>query len=125
GSSGSSGAGSATITYSVLEETDRGSLVGNLAKDLGLSLRELITRGAQILSKGNKQLLQLEQKSGNLLLKEKLDREELCGSTNPCILHFQVLLKSPVQFIQGEIQLQDVNDHAPEFMEDESGPSSG
>ncbi|XP_036060656.1 protocadherin beta-14-like isoform X1 [Onychomys torridus] len=112
-------AGSATIKYSVLEETDRGSLVGNLAKDLGLGLRDLVIRGAQILNKGNKQLLQLEQKSGNLVLKEKLDREELCGSTDPCTLHFQLLLKSPVQFIQGEIQLQDVNDHAPEFMEDE------
>ncbi|XP_051019085.1 protocadherin beta-14 [Acomys russatus] len=112
-------AGSVSIKYSVLEETDRGSLVGNLAKELGLSLRELVVRGAQILSKGNRQLLQLEQKSGDLLLKEKLDREELCGSTDPCILHFQVLLNSPVQFIQGEIQLQDVNDHAPEFMEDE------
>ncbi|XP_041516158.1 protocadherin beta-14 [Microtus oregoni] len=112
-------AGSATVKYSILEETDRGSLVGNLAKDLGLGLRDLVIRGAQILNKGNKQLLQLEQKSGNLVLKEKLDREELCGSTDPCILYFQVLLKSPVQFIQGEIQLQDVNDHAPEFMEDE------
>ncbi|XP_027253886.2 protocadherin beta-14 isoform X2 [Cricetulus griseus] len=112
-------AGSVTIKYSVLEETDRGSLVGNLAKDLGLGLRDLVTRGAQILNKGNKQLLQLEQKSGKLVLKEKLDREELCGSMDPCILQFQVLLKSPVQFIQGEIQLQDVNDHAPEFMEDE------
>ncbi|XP_040597860.1 protocadherin beta-14 [Mesocricetus auratus] len=112
-------AGSATIKYSILEETDRGSLVGNLAKDLGLGLRDLVSRGAQILNKGNKQLLQLEQKSGNLVLKEKLDREELCGSMDPCILHFQVLLKNPVQFIQGEIQLQDVNDHAPEFMEDE------
>uniref|UniRef100_A0A8C8UE97 Protocadherin beta 14 n=1 Tax=Peromyscus maniculatus bairdii TaxID=230844 RepID=A0A8C8UE97_PERMB len=112
-------AGSATIKYSVLEETDRGSLVGNLAKDLGLGLRDLVIRGAQVLNKGNKQLLQLEQKSGNLVLKEKLDREELCGSTDPCTLHFQVLLKNPVQFIQGEIQLQDVNDHAPEFMEDE------
>ncbi|KAM7320175.1 hypothetical protein ACRRTK_020618 [Alexandromys fortis] len=112
-------AGSATVKYSILEETDRGSLVGNLAKDLGLGLRDLVIRGAQILNKGNKQLLQLEQKSGNLVLKEKLDREELCGSTDPCILYFQVLLKSPVQFIQGEIQLQDVNDHAPEFTENE------
>ncbi|KAL6048619.1 hypothetical protein STEG23_002304 [Scotinomys teguina] len=112
-------AGSATIKYSVLEETDRGSLVGNLAKDLGLGLRDLAIRGAQILNKGNKQFLQLEQKSANLVLKEKMDREELCGNTDPCTLHFQVLLKSPVQFIQGEIQLQDVNDHAPEFMENE------
>ncbi|XP_032192333.1 protocadherin beta-17-like [Mustela erminea] len=111
--------GSTTIKYSVLEERESGSFVTNLAKDLGLSLGELDARGARILSKGNQQYLQLEQKSGNLLLKEKLDREELCGDTDPCILHFQVLLKSPVQFIQGELQLQDVNDHAPEFLENE------
>ncbi|XP_011945944.1 PREDICTED: protocadherin beta-17 [Cercocebus atys] len=112
-------AGSATIKYSVLEERDSGSFVANLAKDLGLGVGELAARGARILSKGNKQYLQLEQKSGNLLLKEKLDREELCSDIDPCILHFQMLLKNPVQFIQGELQLQDVNDHAPEFLENE------
>ncbi|XP_076411165.1 protocadherin beta-14 isoform X3 [Peromyscus maniculatus bairdii] len=111
--------GSESIQYAMLEETESGTFVANLTKDLGLRVGELAARGARVLNKGNKQLLQLEQKSGNLVLKEKLDREELCGSTDPCTLHFQVLLKSPVQFIQGEIQLQDVNDHAPEFMEDE------
>nr|XP_020043485.1 protocadherin beta-14-like [Castor canadensis] len=111
--------GSETIKYSILEERDSGSFVGNLAKDLGLGIEELVMRGAQIFSKGSKQHLQLEQRSGNLLLKEKLDREELCGDTDPCILPFQVLLKNPVQFIQGELQLQDVNDHAPEFLENE------
>ncbi|XP_019516880.1 PREDICTED: protocadherin beta-14-like [Hipposideros armiger] len=112
-------AGGETIKYSVLEERDSGSFVANLAKDLGLDLGELAARGARILSKGNKQHLQLDQKSGDLLLKGKLDREELCGSMDPCILHFQVLLKNPVQFIQGELQLRDVNDHAPEFLEKE------
>ncbi|KAI5942020.1 Protocadherin beta-5 [Manis javanica] len=112
-------AGGATINYSILEEWESGSFVANLARDLRLGLGELAARGALILSKGNKQHLQLEQKSGNLLLKEKLDREELCGDIDPCILHFQVLLKNPVQFIQGELQLQDVNDHAPEFLENE------
>ncbi|XP_069892312.1 protocadherin beta-14-like [Dipodomys merriami] len=111
--------GSETIKYSVLEERDRGSFVGNLAEDLGLGVEELVTRGAQILSRGNKQHLQLERKSGELLLKERVDREELCGDTDPCILHFQLLLKNPVQFIQGELQIQDVNDHAPEFLENE------
>ncbi|XP_054424288.1 protocadherin beta-17-like [Pteronotus mesoamericanus] len=112
-------AGCATVKYSVLEERDSGSFVANLAKDLGLGLGDLAERGAQILSKGNKQHLLLEQKSGNLLLNEKLDREELCGDTDPCILHFQVLLKNPLQFIQGELQVRDVNDHAPEFLEQE------
>ncbi|XP_059554627.1 protocadherin beta-17-like isoform X1 [Myotis daubentonii] len=112
-------AGGAALNYSVLEERESGSFVANLAKDLGLGLGELAARGARILSKGNKQHLQLEQKSGYLLLQEKLDREELCGDTDPCILHFQVLLKNPLQFIQGELQLRDVNDHAPEFLEQE------
>ncbi|XP_069932321.1 protocadherin beta-17-like [Oryctolagus cuniculus] len=114
------GAGSATLKYSVLEERESGFFVANLAKDLGLGEGELAARGARILSKGNKQHLQLEPKSGNLLVKEQMDREELCGDTDPCILHFQVLLKNPVQFIQGELQLQDVNDHAPEFLENET-----
>ncbi|XP_055411814.1 LOW QUALITY PROTEIN: protocadherin beta-17-like [Bubalus kerabau] len=112
-------AGGQIIKYSVLEERDSGSFVANLAKDLGLGLGELVSRGARILFKGNKQHLQIEQKSGNLILKEKLDREDLCGDKDPCILHFQVLLKNPVQFIQGELQIQDVNDHAPEFLENE------
>ncbi|XP_015979662.2 protocadherin beta-17-like [Rousettus aegyptiacus] len=111
--------GCATIKYSVPEERDSGSFVANLAKDLGLDLGELAMRDARILSKGNKQHLRLEHKSGNLLLEEKMDREELCGDTDKCILHFQVLLKNPVQFIQGELQLQDVNDYAPEFLEKE------
>ncbi|XP_004452629.2 protocadherin beta-17-like [Dasypus novemcinctus] len=113
------GAGGATVHYSVLEERESGCVVANLAKDLGLGVGELAARGARILSKGNKQYLQLEQKSGNLLLKERLDREELCGDTDPCVQHFQVLLGNPVQFFQGELQLQDINDHAPEFLENE------
>ncbi|XP_046316213.1 protocadherin beta-17-like [Marmota monax] len=108
--------GSVTVKYSILEERDSGSFVSNLENDLGLGIGELAKRRAQILSQGNRQHLELEQKSGNLLLKEKLDREELCGDTDPCILHFQVLVKNPVQFIQGELHLQDVNDHAPEFL---------
>ncbi|XP_049642841.1 protocadherin beta-17-like [Suncus etruscus] len=113
------GVGGETLKYSILEERNSGSLVANLAKDLGLSLGELNARGTRIISKGNKQLLQFEQKSGNLLLKERLDREELCGDTDPCLLHFQVLLENPVQFVQGEIYLQDINDHAPEFLDKE------
>ncbi|XP_037657200.1 protocadherin beta-17-like isoform X2 [Choloepus didactylus] len=112
-------AGSESIQYSVLEETDSGTFVANLTKDLGLSVRELAARGARVVFKGNRQHLQLDPRTHDLLLNEKLDREELCGSTEPCVLPFQVLLENPVQFFQGELQLQDVNDHAPEFLENE------
>nr|XP_012305354.1 protocadherin beta-5 [Aotus nancymaae] len=112
-------AGSEAVRYSIPEETESGYSVGNLAKDLGLGVGELATRGARIHYKGNKELLQLDIKTGNLLLYEKLDREVLCGATEPCILHFQLLLENPVQFFQADLQLADINDHSPEFPERE------
>ncbi|XP_017456388.1 protocadherin beta-5 isoform X1 [Rattus norvegicus] len=104
-----------TIRYSMPEETESGYLVANLAKDLGLRVGELATRGARIHHKGNKDLLQLDAETGNLILKEKPDREVLCRATEPCVLHFQIILENPVQFFQTELQLTDINDHAPEF----------
>uniref|UniRef100_G1RE88 Protocadherin beta 5 n=1 Tax=Nomascus leucogenys TaxID=61853 RepID=G1RE88_NOMLE len=112
-------AGSEAVRYSIPEETESGYSVANLAKDLGLGVGELATRGARIHYKGNKELLQLDIKTGNLLLYEKLDREVMCGATEPCILHFQVLLENPVQFFQTDLQLTDINDHSPEFPERE------
>ncbi|GAB1301626.1 Protocadherin beta 11 [Apodemus speciosus] len=97
------------------EETESGYLVANLAKDLGFKVGKLASRGAQIHYKGNKELLQLDAETGNLFLKEKLDREALCGVTEPCVLHFQIILENPVQFFQTELQLTDINDHSPEF----------
>ncbi|XP_042841421.1 protocadherin beta-17 isoform X3 [Panthera tigris] len=111
--------GSESIQYSVLEETESGTFVANLTKDLGLKRGELAERGAQVVFKGNRQHLQLDPQTYDLLLNEKLDREELCGSTEPCVLPFQVLLENPLQFFQAALRLLDINDHAPEFLENE------
>ncbi|XP_069340230.1 protocadherin beta-4 [Eulemur rufifrons] len=107
------------ICYSVPEETESGSFVAHLTKDLGLQTGELAARSARVVSDDDKQPLQLDRQTGDLLLKEKLDREELCGPTEPCVLHFQVLLEMPVQFFQGELSIQDINDHSPEFPDKE------
>ncbi|XP_053769327.1 protocadherin beta-8-like [Desmodus rotundus] len=110
-------AGARPRRYSVVEETEGNSFVTNLSKDLGLGQKELSRRGARVISKGNKLHLQLDQVTGDLLLNEKLDREELCGHTEPCVLRFQVLLTNPLEFFQAELQVIDVNDHAPVFVE--------
>ncbi|XP_077624919.1 protocadherin beta-6-like [Crocuta crocuta] len=107
--------GSESIQYSVLEETESGTFVANLTKDLGLRRGELAARSAQVVFKGNRQHLQLDPHTYDLLLNEKLDREELCGSTEPCVLPFQVLLENPLQFFQAALGVRDINDHAPEF----------
>ncbi|GAB5566803.1 protocadherin beta-3 [Prionailurus iriomotensis] len=116
---GGSLAGSESRRYSVVEETERGFLIANIANDLGLGEGELAVRGAQVVSKGNKQHFQLNHQTGDLHLREKLDREELCGPTEPCILHFQILLQNPLQFITNELHVIDVNDHSPVFFENE------
>ncbi|XP_052011499.1 protocadherin beta-11 isoform X5 [Apodemus sylvaticus] len=112
-------AGSEFGRYSVTEETERGSFVANLAKDLGLGVGELSARGAQVASNDNKLPLQLNINTGDLLLSEPLDREELCGSIEPCVLHFQVLLKNPLKILQVELQVMDINDNSPIFLEKE------
>ncbi|XP_004286812.2 protocadherin beta-3 [Orcinus orca] len=116
---GGSLAGSQSRRYSVAEEKERGFFISNLAKDLGLSVGKLAARGAQVVCKGNRQYFQLNHQTGDLLLHEKLDREELCGSAEPCILQFQILLQNPLQFITNELQVIDVNDHSPAFSENE------
>ncbi|XP_055141885.1 protocadherin beta-8 [Symphalangus syndactylus] len=103
--------------YSVVEETEGSSFVTNLAKDLGLEQREFSRRGVRVVSRGNKLHLQLNQETGDLLLNEKLDREDLCGHTEPCVLRFQVLLESPFEFFQAELQVIDINDHSPVFLD--------
>ncbi|XP_047724567.1 protocadherin beta-13-like isoform X1 [Prionailurus viverrinus] len=114
---GLSQAGMEPRRYSVVEETEGSSFVTNLAKDLGLGQTELSKRGARVISKGNKLHLKLDQETGDLLLNEKLDREELCGHTDPCVLRFQVLLENPLQFFQAELQVIDINDHSPVFVD--------
>ncbi|XP_014649436.1 PREDICTED: protocadherin beta-4-like [Ceratotherium simum simum] len=103
------------IRYSVLEETESGSFVAHLTRDLGLGIGELAARSARVVCDDDKQRLQLDRQTGDLLLREKLDREELCGPIEPCVLHFQVFLETPVQFFDGELSIQDINDHSPIF----------
>ncbi|XP_027711286.1 LOW QUALITY PROTEIN: protocadherin beta-4-like [Vombatus ursinus] len=105
--------------YSVAEETENGSFVANVAKTLGLEVGELSFRGARVISEDKKQYLQLKRNTGDLLIKEKLDREELCGSAESCVLPFQILLENPFQFFRAELRVEDINDHSPTFPESE------
>ncbi|NWR39699.1 PCDBE protein, partial [Tachuris rubrigastra] len=105
--------------YSVPEEAERGSFVANIAKDLGLTGEELSARQARLVPDGEKQYLQLNQHTGDLVLKEQMDREELCGQSEPCLVRFEVLLENPLQSFRAEVRLNDINDHAPVFLNKE------
>uniref|UniRef100_A0A803V9Y2 Cadherin domain-containing protein n=1 Tax=Ficedula albicollis TaxID=59894 RepID=A0A803V9Y2_FICAL len=110
-----SGMRAETARYSVPEEAERGSFVANIAKDLGLTGEELLARQARVVPEGEKQYLQLNQHTGDLVVREQMDREELCGQSEPCWVRFEVLLESPLQSFRAEVRLTDINDHAPVF----------
>ncbi|XP_068390611.1 protocadherin beta-2 [Eschrichtius robustus] len=112
-------AGSEPRHYSVAEEMDSGSFVANLLKDLGLEVDDLAARAPRVVSKGKKMPLHFDRQTGDLLLNEKLDREELCGPTEPCVLPFQMLLENPLKFFQAELRIRDINDHSPVFLDKE------
>ncbi|XP_049564639.1 protocadherin beta-2 isoform X1 [Orcinus orca] len=112
-------AGSEPRRYSVAEEMDSGSFVANLLKDLGLEVDDLAARAPRVVSKWKKVCLHFDRQTGDLLLNEKLDREELCGPTEPCVLPFQMLLENPLKFFQAELRIRDINDHSPVFLDKE------
>ncbi|XP_075852266.1 protocadherin beta-15-like [Microcebus murinus] len=101
--------------YTVAEETESGSFVTNLAKDLGLGVREMSWRRARVIFNNNKNHLQLNLHTGDLQVNEKLDREELCGPAEPCVLHFQVLLEEPLEVYKFKLLVSDINDNSPVF----------
>lgn len=100
------------------EETEIGSLVANLARDLGLGVEELSSREARVVCDDNEKHLHLDLLTGDLLINDKLDREEMCGSTEPCVMHFQMVLKTLYSF-QAELHIKDINDHSPTFLDNE------
>ncbi|XP_054998770.1 protocadherin beta-18-like [Sorex araneus] len=103
--------------YSVEEETEVGFIIGNVLKDIGLTVEDLAARGTRVIFDNYKTYLRLDMQTGNLLLNEQLDREALCDLTDPCILAFQVLFENPLQFFRAELWVKDINDHTPTFLE--------
>ncbi|XP_068021735.1 protocadherin beta-15-like [Melanerpes formicivorus] len=111
--------GAESLRYSLAEEMERDSFVGNIAQDLGLTPSQLAARKARVVSEGNQQLFRLNPSTGVLTAKESLDREEICPQSETCTLFFKVLFDNPLQLIRGEVEVLDVNDNSPVFPRNE------
>ncbi|XP_030594782.1 protocadherin gamma-A5-like isoform X47 [Archocentrus centrarchus] len=103
------------VSYSIPEEMSKGSLVGNIAQDLGLDLKRLKTGKARLHVGNSAEYIELNKERGLLLIKERIDREALCKQTTPCALHFQMILENPIEFYRITVEIKDINDNAPIF----------
>ncbi|XP_043106956.1 protocadherin beta-3-like isoform X34 [Puntigrus tetrazona] len=109
----------AQIRYSVPEEMKKGSLIGNIAHDLGLDVQRLRSGRARIVSGDSTEYVELKSDKGILVVKERIDREQLCAETTPCSFTFEIILDNPVELHHVTVEILDVNDHAPTFPKDE------
>ncbi|XP_035391414.1 protocadherin beta-16-like isoform X45 [Electrophorus electricus] len=104
--------------YSIPEEMPEGSFVGDIAKDLGIEISRLISGKARVVTKGGRQYVDLSRDKGTLVVKERIDREELCKQTTPCSFSFDLIIENPIQLHRVTVEVQDINDNAPIFPRD-------
>ncbi|XP_077465864.1 protocadherin-10b [Stigmatopora argus] len=105
------------IRYSVPEEAERGTSVGNIAEDLGLDLTKLASRHFQVVAGSRTPYLEVNTENGVLFVNEKMDREQICKQSASCQLHMEVFLENPLELFRVEIEVVDINDHPPSFPE--------
>ncbi|XP_035168256.1 protocadherin gamma-B5-like [Oxyura jamaicensis] len=103
------------LRYAIPEELRRGSLVGPLARDVGLSPAELPVRQLRIVSSDEKQYFSLGADNGNLLVNDRIDREGICGDVSPCVLSLEVVVENPFNIYHVSVTIHDINDNAPQF----------
>ncbi|XP_061581267.1 protocadherin alpha-5-like isoform X19 [Cololabis saira] len=105
------------LSYSIFEEVNKDYVVGNIAKDLNLNTRELETRDLRIVSSYSKNYFNVNLRTGNLFVNERIDREELCSKMAECSLRIQAVLSDPMTVHGIDIAVLDMNDNSPEFIE--------
>ncbi|XP_052313257.1 protocadherin beta-15-like isoform X32 [Oncorhynchus keta] len=104
------------LSYSIPEEMKRGSVIGNLAKDLGLDAKRLSGRKARLDMDGSRQrYCDINVNTGDLIVAETIDREELCGPKVTCSLKYELVLEKPLELHRITVQIQDLNDNSPRF----------
>ncbi|XP_077165934.1 protocadherin gamma-A8-like [Paroedura picta] len=107
---------SGQIRYSIPEEMQKGSFVGNIAKDLGMDGKHLSEHGLRIVTRsGTIQYFALNFNSGILQTSERIDREAICEKAEKCILNFQVIIERKLKIYGILVEILDINDNDPHF----------
>ncbi|XP_060936054.1 protocadherin gamma-A12-like isoform X6 [Limanda limanda] len=107
------------VSYSLQEELKRGSHIGNIAKDLNLDVNKLSSRNARVDAAGNrKRYCDINLATGDLIVSDRIDREELCGEKLSCVIKRDLVLENPLELHPFSLHVQDINDNSPQFNEE-------
>ncbi|XP_029960033.1 protocadherin alpha-13-like [Salarias fasciatus] len=113
-------AAAAQLRYSIPEEVNEGTVVGNIAKDLGLDKISLEDRKYRIVTSAADPLFYVNTNDGILYVNRKIDREEICERTTTCTINLKTVLENPLEIHYVGVEVRDINDHSPSFPEKEA-----
>ncbi|XP_045887283.1 protocadherin beta-8-like [Micropterus dolomieu] len=104
------------VAYSFPEEMKRGSVIGNILKDIGVEVGKLTARKARIDADGNnKRYCDINLSTGDIIVTDRIDREGLCGKKASCLLKQELVLENPLELHRISAHVQDINDNSPQF----------
>ncbi|XP_069812890.1 protocadherin gamma-B1-like [Dendropsophus ebraccatus] len=106
---------SGQIHYSIVEEMRKDSVIANITDDLGLDIKQLSSRKLRIVSRASERYFYVNLDNGNLYIKDRIDRETLCGAEASCFLIFDAVVENPFNIFKIKIEIQDINDNSPRF----------
>nr|XP_061786148.1 protocadherin alpha-8-like [Nerophis lumbriciformis] len=109
----------AEIRYSIPEEVKHGTIVGNVAKDLGLDVSSLVDRRFRVVSESKEAFFEVNQHNGALHVNKRIDRDESCRGSGACLVELKVIVENPLEIHYVVVEITDVNDHSPTFVEKE------
>ncbi|XP_039621755.1 protocadherin-20 [Polypterus senegalus] len=112
----------AEVTLSVHEEQDAGIFIGNIEQHVFIEVNDGETLTYELLN--NSEYVTLDEETGYLYTtKHRIDRENICpidNLMNECMLELDVIVKPDEYFkmIKVNIIIEDINDNAPYFPEE-------
>ncbi|XP_040200826.1 protocadherin gamma-C5-like isoform X5 [Rana temporaria] len=109
---------SGQLRYSIVEESDPGTWVGNVAQDLGIKRAEIAQRRLHLSSEKYQKYFTVNKENGGLAVNDRIDREFICGSSVKCVIRLEMVAENPLELFNIEIEIQDINDNSPTFLID-------